>query len=130
MGGGAQGAFGSHIRVADRPVTQHGVAGMKTGMKGEWLLGRVERRGEWLLGRVERRGEWLLGRVEKRGEWLLGRVERMREWVLGRVERRGECVLGRVERMGEWLLGRVGTEVMSLSLTVPRIDLIRLDWSH
>ena len=35
MGVGAQGALGSQVRVADRPVTQHGVAGMKTGMKGE-----------------------------------------------------------------------------------------------
>ena len=39
MGVGAQGALGSQVRVADRPVTQHGVAGMKTGMKGEGMQG-------------------------------------------------------------------------------------------
>ena len=39
MGVGAQGALGSQVRVADRPVTQHGVAGMKTGMKGKGCRG-------------------------------------------------------------------------------------------
>ena len=50
MGAGAQGAFGSQVRVADRPVTQHGVAGMKTGMKGEGRGEPGERVGGWELG--------------------------------------------------------------------------------
>lgn len=32
------GVLSSQIKVADRPVTQHGLSGMKTAMKGIFLL--------------------------------------------------------------------------------------------
>lgn len=34
---GAGGVLSSQIKVADRPVTQQGLSGMKTGMKGTYF---------------------------------------------------------------------------------------------